>query len=516
MSVNGAVSKILKAIALLMFLMSPQKLVCQEGILDSVFTFRAGSIKTGNALGIITRQTGYHFTYDSRLVDPEIRVEMNFRQIPLRSVLDSILKGDSLVYSVIDEFIIISREIPRPPVVRTDTLAVPLLQDITGVIVDGESSEPLPFAALGLKNTGRGTVSNSGGEFGLRIHPRDYDDTLVVSYLGYFAREIPVRQSLGNFFRIEMRREFISIPEIIIKNQIPWDVVNKVRFNLTRNYGNTPARLSAFYREGVMRKNELQTYSEAVLQIYKSAYSGTLLGDQVKVLKSRKIENLNISDTIAVRLKAGLNTCLQLDGIKHGFDFISGESMLDYSYRLTDIVSFDDEAAFEIEFTPREEADVPMFHGSLFINTTDYALLRAEFRITPEYLKEMRSSFITNPSKDFSTWPVSVDYSVAYRKVADRYYLNHVRGDLRFESKQKKRLFKTQFDVFFEMAVTSSSLENVERFEKEDLAPVHSVFSRTIRSYDPVFWGNQEFLKPEESLLNALMNMKVKLQEFSE
>ncbi len=516
MSVNGAVSKILKAIALLMFLMSPQKPVCQEGILDSVFTFRAGSIKTGNALGIITRQTGYHFTYDSRLVDPEIRVEMNFRQIPLRSVLDSILKGDSLVYSVIDEFIIISREIPRPPVVRTDTLAVPLLQDITGVIVDGESSEPLPFAALGLKNTGRGTVSNSGGEFGLRIHPRDYDDTLVVSYLGYFAREIPVRQSLGNFFRIEMRREFISIPEIIIKNQIPWDVVNKVRFNLTRNYGNTPARLSAFYREGVMRKNELQTYSEAVLQIYKSAYSGTLLGDQVKVLKSRKIENLDISDTIAVRLKAGLNTCLQLDGIKHGFDFISGESMLDYSYRLTDIVSFDDEAAFEIEFTPREEADVPMFHGSLFINTTDYALLRAEFRITPEYLKEMRSSFITNPSKDFSTWPVSVDYSVAYRKVADRYYLNHVRGDLRFESKQKKRLFKTQFDVFFEMAVTSSSLENVERFEKEDLAPVHSVFSRTIRSYDPVFWGNQEFLKPEESLLNALMNMKVKLQEFSE
>jgi len=516
MPVNGTVSKILKAIALLMFLIPPQKLVCQEGILDSVFTFRAGSTKTGNALGIITRETGYHFNYDSRLVNPDKRVEMNFRQMPLRTVLDSILKGDSLVYSVIDEFIIISREIPRPPRLRTDTLAVPLLQEITGMIIDGESSEPLPFAAVGLKNTGRGTVSNSSGEFGLRIHPKDYDDTLVVSYLGYYGREIPIRQSLGNFFSFEMRREFISIPEIIIKNQIPWDVVNKVRFNLTRNYGNTPARLTAFYREGVLRKNELQTYSEAVLQIYKSAYSGTLLNDQVKILKSRKIENLDISDTIAVRLKAGLNTSLQLDGIKHGFDFISGESMLDYAYRLTDIVSFDEEAAFEIEFTPREEADVPMFYGSLFINTTDFALLKAEFHITPEYLKEMRSSFISNPSRDFTTWPVSVDYSVAYRKVAGRYYLNHVRGDLRFESRQKKRLFKTQFDVFFEMAVTSSSLENVERFEREELAPVHSVFSRTIKSYDPVFWGDQEFLKPEENLLNALRNMKVKLQEFSE
>jgi len=516
MLVNGTVSQILKAIALLMFLIPPQKLLCQEGILDSVFTFRAGSIKTGNALDIITRETGYHFTYDSRLINPEKKVEMNFRQIPLKVALDSILKGDSLVYSVIDEFIIISREIPPPLRVETDSLPRPLLKDITGLIVDGESSEPLSFAALGLKNTGRGSVSNNNGEFGLRIHPEDYDDTLVVSYLGYYAREIPVRQSLGNFFRIEMRREFISIPGIIIKNQIPWDIVNKVRYNLTRNYGNTPARTTAFYREGVLRKNELQTYSEAVLQIYKSAYSGTLLNDQVKVLKSRKIENLGINDTIAVRLKAGLNTCLQLDGMKHGFDFISGESMLDYTYRLTDIVSFDEEAAYEIEFSPREESDVPMFRGSLFINTSDFALLKAEFSITPDYLKEMRSSFISNPSRDFTTWPVSVDYSVSYRKVAGRYYLNHVRGDLRFESRQKRRIFKTLFDVFFEMAVTSSSLENVVRFEREELAPVHSVFSRTINSYDPVFWGDQEFLKPEENLLNALINMRVKLQEFSE
>ncbi len=516
MPVNGTVSKIFRAIALLMFLVPPQKLVCQEGILDSVFTFRAGSMKTVNALGIITRETGYHFTYDSRLVNPEKRVDMNFRQTVLRTVLDSILKGDSLVYSVIDQFIIISREIPRPQRAMTDTLALPLLQDITGLIVDRESSDPLPFATIALKNTGRGTVSNNNGEFGLRIHGRDYDDTLVVSYLGYYAREIPVRHSLGNFFRIEMRREFIAIPGIIIKNQIPWDIVNKVRFNLTRNYGNTPARMTAFYREGVMNKNELQTYSEALIQVYKSAYSGTLLNDQIKVLKSRKIENLDSGDTLAVRLKAGLSTCLQLDGIRHGFDFISGENMLDYSYRLTDIVSYDEASAYEIEFTPGPGADVPMYHGSLFIHTNDFALLRAEFHITPEYLKEMRSSFISNPSKKFATWPVSVNYSVAYRKVAERYYLNHVRGDLRFESRQKKRLFRNQFDVFFEMAVTNSSLDNVERFEREDLAPVHSVFSRTINSYDPVFWGDQEFLKPEENLLNALKNMKVKLQEFSE
>jgi hypothetical protein len=66
------------------------------------------------------------------------------------------------------------------------------------------------------------------------------------------------------------------------------------------------------------------------------------------------------------------------------------------------------------------------------------------------------------------------------------------------------------------MAVTETSLNNVTRFEREQLAPIHSVFSRTITSYDADFWGEQDFLKPEDNLLQALKNIKVRLQEFTE
>ena len=221
----------------------------------------------------------------------------------MKSSSTASLKTIPLIYSVIDEYIIISREIPPCFSCELIQLSFPDLKDITGVILDGESSEPLPYATIGLKHTGKGTVSNSNGEFGLMIHPENFSDTIVVSYLGYYGREIPVRQSLGNNFKVEMRREFISIPEIIIKNQIPWEIINKVRFRIPQNYGNTPAGMTAFYREGVLRKNELQTYSEAILQIYKSAYTGTLLNDQIKVFKSRKIENVSVSDSITVRLE---------------------------------------------------------------------------------------------------------------------------------------------------------------------------------------------------------------------
>ncbi|HSW61040.1 MAG TPA: hypothetical protein VLJ60_09585, partial [bacterium] len=131
-------------------------------------------------------------------------------------------------------------------------------------------------------------------------------------------------------------------------------------------------------------------------------------------------------------------------------------------------------------------------------------------------IQKMKDSFVTSSSRGFETWPLTVKYSVSYRKLNGRYFLNHVRGNLVFLSKRRKKLFNSQFNVFFELAISGIKTENVTRFEREELAPVHSVFSKTITSYDYQFWGDQDFLKPEENLLQALKNMKVNLLEFSE
>jgi CarboxypepD_reg-like domain len=513
-SING--NKCIKFLAIASFflLILQQRTACQRGILDSIFTFRSGIIKTGNALDIISRQTGYNFTYDSRLVNQEKKTVLIFKNTKLSVVLDSVLKNDSLVYSVIDKYIIISHA-ERHPTLLADSTKSEKAKYITGKIIDDETSEPLSFATIALKNKGKGTVSNINGNFGMKITSDFYSDTLSFSYLGYLGREIPVKKAFGNNLTISMKREFISIPEIIIKNQNPQEIVFRTLKAIPHNYGDTPALMTGFYREGVLKKSELQTYSEAILEIYKSAYSGTLFGDQIKVYKSRKIENTDRSDTLAIRLKAGLSTCLELDGAKNIFDFISRETMSDYTYRMTDIVTYDDEAAYAIEFEQHENVDLPLFRGTIYINTVDYGILNAEFEINPKLIHKMKDNFITTASRGFNTWPVSVKYSVSYRKINNRYFLNHVRGDLIFTSSQKKRLFNTQFKVFFELAITETRLTNVTRFDREELAPIHSIFSRTINNYDPQFWGNQDFLRPEDNLLKALKNMNVKLQEFS-
>lgn len=515
LQVDGYIKRRISAVALFLMILWPHPAMSQKFILDSLFTFRTGQIKTGAALDLITRQTGYNFTYDSRLINEETRINLSFSGMPLKIILDSILKSDSLDYTVIDRYIIISKEVPSKPQ-KPETESSGEVFYISGIITDAESNDPLPYATAVIKNTGKGMVSNASGEFGIKISRESLNDTLSFSYLGFLSREIPVEQAVGNYYNIRLLRDFIPIPEIIIKTRVPQEIIYKCVAAIGRNYGTKPALLTGFYREGVAKKQELQVYSEAILQIFKSPYAGSLLNDQIKIFRSRKIENTSSEDTLMVRLKAGLSTCLELDVMKNNFDFMMDESMKDYIFRLTDIVTINEEAAYVIDFEQRENVDLPLFRGTMYINTEDYALHHIDFELHPGYIQKMKDSFISSSSRGFDTWPVTVKYSVSYRKLNGRYFLNHVRGDLIFASKKKKKLFNSQFRVFFELAVSGIKTEGVNRFEREELAPIHAVFSRTITSYDYLFWGDQDFLKPEDNLLQALENMKVKLLEFSE
>lgn len=511
LSSDDRIIKRLSGFALLL-LLSPV-IFGQVSILDSVFTFRAGTVKTGNALNLISQKTGYYFTYNSRIIDPERKTEMSFNRVRLSTILDSLLKNDTLRYSVINKYIIIYKSTIAKEV--SEVITEWGVRNITGIISDSETGEPLPFATIGIMSKGKGTVSNINGEFELKITHDCIEDSLSASYLGYYSRQIPVRQAFGNSFSIKMMRKYISIPEIIIHNQAPQEILRKAFNSIPHNYGTTPAGLTGFYREAVMKKSELQFYSEAILQIYKSSYSGTVFNDQMKVIKSRKIENIGRKDTLTVRLKAGLNSCLLLDGARNIFDFLLPENYSQYDYRMTDIVTVGDESAFVIEFNQKPGIEFSLFNGTIYINTYNFAIERAEFEVNSAYIQKSKEDYIFNQSKGYSISPVSLKYTVSYRKINGRYFLNHVRGDLGFIAKQKKRLFNTSFNVFFELAITDMTLTNVSRFDRDELAPVHSVFSRTIKSYNPAFWGNQDFLKPEDNLLQALKNMKVQLQEFS-
>ncbi|MBH8559942.1 TonB-dependent receptor [Hymenobacter negativus] len=60
---------------------------------------------------------------------------------------------------------------------------------LTGRILDGNDQSPLAFASVAIKGTNRGTTTDGDGNFKLDV---DDGDVLVISYVGYELREMPV------------------------------------------------------------------------------------------------------------------------------------------------------------------------------------------------------------------------------------------------------------------------------------------------------------------------------------
>jgi len=489
------------------------QLLSQDSILETRVKLPGSTIKASRALSEVSRLTGYIFTYDTRILNPERIFKLPSYDMPVREILDSVTANPDIRYSVIEQHIILYHDlIPEAFVPSADSLPVHLL--ISGKVTDAETSEPLPYATIGIIHRGRGTVTNNNGEFVMKITEQCLNDTLSVSFVGYKNREIPVRSLPGNEMTIRMERDFIPIPEIIIRAQDPQLIIRKAVSSIPENYGTTPAMLTGFYREGVYRKKEPQIYLEAVVKIYKSAYARTLYNDQIKVIKSRKIENLEAKDTLAVRLKAGLSSSLTLDGMKELFDFLDPESFNSYDYHLTDIVTIDEQTAYVISFAQKSWVTEPLMKGDVYINVDNYAVILAEFEINPLYIDQTRQSYISRLPHDYSMRPEYVRYRTLYRCVDGRYYLSHVRGDLGFLARGKRKLFNSHFNVFFELAVTDHRLTNVERFDHDELAPVYSIFSQTITGYDVEFWKDFDFLKPEDDIMEALKKLNVRLGEF--
>lgn len=488
----------------------------QENVLDRPLKLTGNSIRASRALGEISRLTGYLFTYDTHIIKAERTFALPGEEAPLRVILDSVAGDPAIRYLVQGRHIILYRETVMPPRPDPPADSIPVFLSIGGKIIDSETQEPLPYATIGISHRGRGTVTNFNGDFILRISEECLEDTLTVSYVGYVNRLLPVRSLPGNVMTITMDRDYIPIPEIIIRAQDPLLILRRTISSVASNYGTTPAMLTGFYREGVYRKKEPQIYSEAVVKIYKSPYTRSLQNDQIKVIRSRKIENLEAKDTLAVRLKAGLSATLSLDGIRHLFDFLDPQSFNSYEYHLTDIVTIDGQTAFVVSFKQREWITEPLMQGDMYINVDNYSLMLAEFEVNPLYIDQTGESFISRLPKDYSMKPEYVRYRTRYRNVDGRYYLSHVRGDLGFMARGRNKVFSSRFNVFFELAVTEHRIDNVARFDHEELAPAYSIFSQTIDGYDPGFWKDFDFLKPEDDLVAALEKLRVRLGEFNE
>lgn len=474
-------------------------------------------------LDVISEKSGYFFIYDSNLLNNEQKVYLPKGTYTIYDAISRSINNENLEIKIIEDHILISPKVANPDSTinsvenKDNNTSINKHHLITGVVLDKETRQSLDAATIGILGNSIGTISNANGEFRLILPDSLSDDTISISHLGYLPTFLPCSILSGKHTTITLDQQIIPIQEVIIRIINPLRLLQDVKVKREENYMQQPFYITAFYREGVERKNEFIGLTEAVFKIYKSGYKSRVQSDHVKLLKMRKISNDLMKDTLITKMKSGINACLMLDLMNNMPDFLQPQEQSLYNYISTDLTIIEGRQAQVISFEQKEGVSEPLYKGEIYIDSEKHALLHIHFQINPKYIKKAANMLIERKSKNINIIPQKVTYNVSYKSDNGYYYINHVRGDLYFKIKKKRQILgSTTLHTWFEMVSGKIETNNVSRFSRNETVPTRTIFSDTSFSYDTKFWENFNFILPEEQLNEAISRIKSKIEETNE
>ena len=183
------------------------------GVLLFGFTVSAQSQKVSldfknerveKVLASIKSQTGMSLVFSDQLVDVNRKVTMQLKDVTLKEALTRLLSGTDLTFEIRNNkiYFIEKKAVSRPGSKK---------KRVTGVVKD-VMGEPLIGANVVEKGRStNGVITDFNGKFTLEV---DESASLVVSYIGYLAQDIPTKGK-GNF-HIILKEDTNTLDEVVV------------------------------------------------------------------------------------------------------------------------------------------------------------------------------------------------------------------------------------------------------------------------------------------------------------
>jgi hypothetical protein len=95
-------------------------------------------------------------------------------------------------------------------------------QKVSGTIKDTGTSEPIIGAAVSLKGTSKGTVSDVNGNFSLELGEKEKNATLVISFVGYETQEIAIngQETLNIALKAGKNLEEVVVTGVLTRGRV--------------------------------------------------------------------------------------------------------------------------------------------------------------------------------------------------------------------------------------------------------------------------------------------------------
>jgi len=384
-----------------------------------------------------------------------------------------------------------------------------------GSVVDHKTGESLPYASLTVAGTNISVVTNSEGQFLLKLSKDNTPNTkIVVSFIGYKNKQVLLSDLKSAKSRIELEPTAIQLPELSVSSTDAAELIRAVLDKKGVNYFDTPTLMTAFYRETIRKNKAYASLSEAVVEINKQPYD-SYKQDAVRLFKSRKRADYTKLDTLLFKLMGGPFSSLYLDVMKYPDVLFTENMMENYKFTFDRSTYIDKALIYVVDFKQRSGKTEPLYFGKLYIDAQSLAMKSAVFSLNISDKDEAARMFIMKKPLNARAYPTETKYRIDYLERDGKWYYGYSRIELGLKIIWKKKLFNTNYFSTVEMAVTDwgKSAEKKSFDFKNRLKPSVIIADEASGFTDPQFWGEFNVIEPEKSIETAIKKIQKQLEK---
>ncbi|MEO9484547.1 MAG: carboxypeptidase-like regulatory domain-containing protein [Ekhidna sp.] len=255
-------------------------------------------------------------------------------------------------------------------------------QIIKGVLLDRNSSAPIPFAHIALLGSNKGTVSNADGVFHLK-NISSAEVLLKVSCIGYGTDTVKwERDKHDRDFKIQLFPAILQLEDIYVNGErtTPQEIIEEAYLRINENYWLEPHLLTGYFKETESTNGKAIYQADAIIQA-KIPGKGRDADGRIEILhlsdrmkKMPEYENWRREFRKRNGISGGAYRCLKYS-INDPINAIFPSHFQDYSYRIEGYTNFNGKKVVIISFTDSKRK--PIF-GKLIIDLASYAFVRIE------------------------------------------------------------------------------------------------------------------------------------------
>lgn len=387
--------------------------------------------------------------------------------------------------------------------------------EYSGKVIDGSSNRALEAASLSINESNISTITNSEGQFVLKVSNNYLDSKVVISLLGYNTRVVPLSELSDKNNNIKLFQAVTQLSAVSVsayKNAE--NLVRKVFEEKSKTVQNESLLMTAFYRETIKRRSRNVSLTEAVVTIFKQPYSSSQR-DAIQLGKARKSTDYTRLDTLSLKLQGGPFSTVYLDIMKYPEYIFTEETITSYSFSFDQPTTINNRNVYVVNFGSKNNGLNINYNGKLYIDVQSLALVSASYALDVSNKSKTKNLMVKKKPRDVVVYPLEANYRVDYKEKGGKWYYSYSNLSLRFKVNKKRKLFNKVYTLSSEMAVTDWEVNVSDKKikYKDRLKPTVIITDAISGFSDPNFWGEYNLIEPDKSIESAIDKIRESIEK---